>query len=386
MKGLAILGSTGSIGRNTLQVVRMHPERFKVVTLAAGNNVALVKEQAEEFRPAFISVASEEASEALKRSLSFQVETGYGVEGAMKAASFDGVVMAVSAISGAAGLLPTMAAIRAGVDLALANKEALVLAGSLVIDEAARRGVKIIPIDSEHSAVFQSLLGHRKEDVKRIILTASGGPFLTRPVDTLERATPEEALNHPRWKMGRKISIDSATLFNKGLEVIEARWLFALPPEKISVVIHPQSIVHSMVEYIDGSIMAQMSNPDMRGAIAYALSYPERVPSGTEHLGFRSLSLEFSDPDPERFPCLGLAYEALRLGGGAPAALNAADEVAVALFLEGRIPFTGIYRVMSQVLGRHKPMKIQTIEDVIEADRTAREAAQEAASSISDRT
>lgn len=385
VKNLSILGSTGSIGTNTLDVVRMHPDRFRVIALAGGANIALLKEQAEEFRPLFISTGSMEAASALKNSLSIPVEVGCGAQGAIRAAAFDGVDMAVSAISGAAGLLPTMAALEAGRDIALANKEALVLAGSLVIDEASRHKANIIPVDSEHSAVFQALMGHRKEDVKRLILTASGGPFLTTSIEKLERMSPEEALNHPRWKMGRKISIDSATLFNKGLEVIEARWLFGLPTKQISVVIHPQSIVHSMVEYVDGSVIAQMSTPDMRGAISYALSHPERISSGVRPLDFSSLTLEFSSPEAERFPCLGLAYRALEMGGTAPAVINAADEVAVGLFLEGRIPFTGIYRVMAEVLEVLGSKKISTLDDVIEADRAAREAAVKAASAISNK-
>lgn len=380
-KGISILGSTGSIGTNTLDVVRSHPERFRVVSMAAGRNIALLKEQIEEFRPAFVSVDSEDAAAALRNSLSVPVAVEAGPGAAMKAASLDGVDMTVAAISGAAGLLPTMAAVRAGKDIALANKESLVLAGRLVMEEAAKRGVNVLPVDSEHSAVFQSLLGHRREDLKRIILTASGGPFLKTPLPELERMGPEEALKHPRWKMGRKVTIDSATLVNKGFEVIEARWLFGLPPEKISVVIHPQSIVHSMVEYIDGAVMAQMSAPDMRSPISYALAYPERIASGTEPLDFSRLSLDFSAPEPERYPCLGFAYEALKTGGTAPAALNAADEVAVELFLEGRIPFTGISRVIGEVLGAHQSKEPGSIEDVLEADREARRLARSAAAS-----
>ncbi|MBE7415217.1 MAG: 1-deoxy-D-xylulose-5-phosphate reductoisomerase [Deltaproteobacteria bacterium] len=380
-KGISILGSTGSIGTNTLEVVRSHPERFRVVSMAAGRNIALLKEQIEEFRPAFVSVGSEDAAAALRNSLSVPVAVEAGPGAAMKAASLDGVDMTVAAISGAAGLLPTMAAVRAGKDIALANKESLVLAGRLVMEEAAKRGVNVLPVDSEHSAVFQSLLGHRREDLKRIILTASGGPFLKTPLPELERMGPEEALKHPRWKMGRKVTIDSATLVNKGFEVIEARWLFGLPPEKISVVIHPQSIVHSMVEYIDGAVMAQMSAPDMRSPISYALAYPERIASGTEPLDFSRLSLDFSAPEPERYPCLGFAYEALKTGGTAPAALNAADEVAVELFLEGRIPFTGISRVIGEVLGAHQSKEPGSVEDVLEADREARRLARSAAAS-----
>jgi len=374
-KGISILGSTGSIGTNTLDVVRMHPERFAVVSLAAGNNVELVKKQVEEFRPSFVSVFDEKAASALKASVSVPVEVGFGVEGATRAAAFEGVQMCVSAISGAAGLLPTMAAIRAGVDIALANKETLVLAGQLVMDEVKKRGVKFLPVDSEHSAVYQSMAGHRPQDIRRVILTASGGPFLNTPLEEFASITPEAALKHPRWKMGRKISIDSATLVNKGLEVIEARWLFDVPPDKITVVIHPQSIVHSMVEYIDGSIMAQMGCPDMKGPIAYALSWPERIDSGTPQLGFKGLSLEFLDPDPVRFPCLTLAYEALRTGGTAPAVLNAADEVAVAMFLEGRLPFTGISALIRGVVEEFPHNEVRSIEDVLEADRAAREAA-----------
>ncbi len=374
-KGISILGSTGSIGKNTLEVVRMHQDRFTVVSLAAGNNVGLLKEQVEEFRPAFVSAGDKSAASALKNALSIPVEVGFGAEGATRAAAFEGVQMCVSAISGAAGLLPTMAAIRAGVDIALANKETLVLAGPLVMEEVKKRGVKLLPVDSEHSAVYQSIAGHRPEDIRRVILTASGGPFLRTPIEEFAGITPEAALKHPRWKMGRKISIDSATLVNKGLEVIEARWLFDVPPDKITVVIHPQSIVHSMVEYIDGSIMAQMGNPDMKGPIAYALSWPERIDSGTPRLGLKGLSLDFLDPDPVRFPCLSMAYEALRTGGTAPAVLNAADEVAVAMFLEGALPFTGISSVIREVVEGFSHGDIRSIEDVLEADRAAREAA-----------
>lgn len=374
-KGISILGSTGSIGRNTLEVVRMHPERFKVVSLAAGSNIALLKEQIEEFRPAFVSVTDKNATEALRASLSVPVEVGFAMEGAERAAAFEGVQMCVSAIAGAAGLLPTMAAIRAGIDIALANKETLVLAGPLVMAEVKRRGIRLLPVDSEHSAVYQSIAGHRPEDIRRIILTASGGPFLKTPLHEFQNLTPREALNHPRWKMGKKITVDSATLVNKGLEVIEAKWLFDVPADKISVVIHPQSIVHSMVEYVDGSIMAQMGNPDMKGPIAYALSWPERIDSGAAPLGFQGLNLEFLDPEPERFPCLGLAFDALKMGGTAPAVLNAADEVAVGMFLDGALPFTGIYRVIREVMERLGSSRLASIEDVVEADTRAREAA-----------
>ncbi len=376
IKGIALLGSTGSIGRNTLEVVRRHPGRFRVVSLCAGGNAALLREQAMEFRPSFVSMHDRAAAAGLEGVLP-GVTIGAGVEGAVRAATLEGVDTVVSAISGAAGLVPTVAAIRAGKDIALANKETLVMAGPLVMGEARANGVALLPIDSEHSAVFQALSGHRAEDIRRIILTASGGPFLNSPAGSLSGVTPEAALRHPRWKMGRKISIDSATLMNKGFEVMEASFLFNQPASKIAVVIHPQSIVHSMVEYIDGSIVAQLSSPDMKGPIAYALSYPERIDAGTDGLGFNGLSLDFSEPDPARFPCLSLAYEALSMGGTAGAVLNAADEVAVERFLGGEVPFTGIYEIISEVLSRHAPSTITTVEDVLEADRWARDAALE---------
>jgi len=371
-KVLAILGSTGSIGTSTLDVVRANPDKFVVASLSAGSNIELVKAQVAEFSPSFVSVASKEAASALKDAISEKVTVGYGVEGATRAATIDGVEVVLSAISGAAGLVPTMAAIEAGKDIALANKETLVLAGPLVMDEVAKRGVRLLPVDSEHSAVFQSLAGHRDADIRRIILTASGGPFLNATDEELASVTPSQALNHPKWKMGKKISVDSATLVNKGLEVIEASYLFGLPPSKISVTIHPQSIVHSMVEYIDGSIVAQMSNPDMKGPIAYALSYPERIASVTPPLKLPGLTLEFREPDAARFPCLGLSYDALASGGTATAVLNAADEVAVEEFLKGTLRFTDIYRVLSEVLSRYAPVPVVSVEAVLEADAWAR--------------
>lgn len=375
MKGVSILGSTGSIGINTLEIIRRHPERFKVVSLAAGNNVRLLKKQIDEFAPRYVSVLTEKAARELKRSIKRGVEIGVGIEGAASAAAFPGADIVVSAISGAAGLVPTMAAIKAGRDIALANKETLVMAGAIVMREVKKRRIRLMPIDSEHSAVFQALEGHRRQDVRRIILTASGGPLLNTPLKRLKDVTPEEALNHPRWRMGRKISIDSATLVNKGLEVIEARWLFNMPAERISVAIHPQSVVHSMVEYIDGSIVAQMGAPDMRGPISYALSYPERIVSGAPALDLKGLSLEFAEPDMKRFPCLGLACDALKDGGVMPAVLNAADEAAVDAFLKGRIVFTGIHRVIAKTLDAFVPSKGDAIEDIIEADCEARDMA-----------
>ncbi|MBI5562471.1 MAG: 1-deoxy-D-xylulose-5-phosphate reductoisomerase [Deltaproteobacteria bacterium] len=374
-KGIAILGSTGSIGTNTLEVVRKSRGAFKAVALAAGNNAVALARQIEEFRPEFVSVGAEAAAIELKRTHGAACKIGFGPAGAAEAASYDGVDMTVSAIMGAAGLLPTMAAIEAGKDVAIANKETLVMAGPLMMAAALNAGVRLLPVDSEHSAIFQSLAGHRRSDVKRVILTASGGPFLDAPLAELRSVTPEAAVRHPRWSMGRKISIDSATLMNKGLEVIEARWLFGLEPRELSVCIHPQSVVHSMVEYIDGSFMAQLSAPDMKGPISYALSYPERLECGARPLTLAGLRLDFSDPDPQRFPCLGLAYGALEAGGAAPAVLNAADEVAVEAFLSGALPFTGIYELISRVLERHTQGAVSSIGDVLEADRWAREEA-----------
>ena len=377
MKNLAVLGSTGSIGVSTLEIVAAYPERFGIVALTAGNNLRLLQEQIGRFRPQIVAVVAEEDARQLRQNFGpGGPEILAGVEGLMACAGHTAVQMVVSAIVGAAGLVPTMAAIEAGKDVALANKETLVAAGPLVMAAAARRKIRLFPVDSEHSAIFQSLEGHRRDDVRRLILTASGGPFRNRPLSDLAAATPDEALAHPNWRMGRKISIDSATMMNKGLEVIEARWLFDLPGERIAVHIHPQSIVHSMVEYVDGSLIAQLGVPDMKAPIAYALSYPERLPLPMPALDLCALgSLSFQEPDPERFACLDLAYEALRAGGTVPAILNAANEVAVAGFLEGRIGFLEIPRVIRQVLDACHPGPLQHIEDALRADRWGRTAA-----------
>ncbi|MFQ5427869.1 MAG: 1-deoxy-D-xylulose-5-phosphate reductoisomerase [Thermodesulfobacteriota bacterium] len=372
MKTLAVLGSTGSIGRSTLDVVRANPERFSVSALSAGLNMELLKEQIEEFNPSYVSTLRPDDALWVEKHFKGRVKAGAGLDGAIAAAAITGVDMVVAAISGAAGLMPTLAAIEAGKDIALANKEAMVLAGSIVMEAAQKAGVSILPVDSEHSALFQSLAGHRITDVRRVILTASGGPFFNRPELDLGAVTPQEALNHPRWSMGKKVTIDSATLINKGLEVIEARWLFGLPAERISVSIHPQSIVHSMVEYVDGSIISQMGTADMRGPIAYALGYPERIGDTITPLGLERLSLEFFTPDTERFPCLDLAYAALRRGGTAPALLNAADEVAVEHFLGGNIRFTDIFTVIDRVLNSCAAREATVIEDVLDADNEAR--------------
>ena len=377
MKRLSILGSTGSIGVNTLQIVSQFPERFEVVSLSAGLNTSLLREQVLRFRPKIVSVLNKELSEALRRELPHvDVEIVYGVEGLIQVATHPEVDQVVSAIVGAVGLIPTLSAIKTGKTLALANKESLVMAGKIVMEEAKRNHAQILPIDSEHSAIFQSLLGHRKEDVRHLILTASGGPFLKLPFSRLHEVTIKEALNHPRWEMGKKITIDSASLMNKGLEVIEAHWLFDIPIEKIIVLIHPQSVVHSMVEYIDGSIVAQMGITDMKIPISYALSFPERLNLSLPPLELpKSEALTFSTPDPQRFLCLKLAYQSIERGETAPAVLSAANEVAVSAFLEGSIKFTEIPLLLQRVMEEHEVKSVHTIEDILKADHWARERA-----------
>ncbi|NDY43125.1 1-deoxy-D-xylulose-5-phosphate reductoisomerase [Dissulfurirhabdus thermomarina] len=374
MKRLSILGSTGSIGRSVLDVVRRFPGRFQVAALAAGRNVALAAEQVREFRPGLVAVLTRGLADELAGRLGdAAVEIRHGKEGYKAVAEADGVDLVVSAMVGAAGLEPTLAALEAGRDVALANKETLVTAGPLVTRIAAERGRRILPVDSEHSALFQSMEGHRRCDVRRLVLTASGGPFRGRPRSELAGVTPEEAVAHPNWSMGAKISVDSATLMNKGLEVIEARWLFDVPVDRIDVLVHPQSIVHSMVEYVDGSVVAQMGIPDMRIPIAYALAWPERLPLDLPRLDLaRAEPLTFEPPDLERFPCLALAYEAARAGGTAPTALNAANEVAVEAFLGGRLPFLAIPRVVRAVLEDFPAGRIERLEDVLSADALAR--------------
>ncbi len=377
MKRLAILGSTGSIGQSTLDVVARHPADFSVVGLAEGHDVEQLAQQIERFRPQAVSVRDAESAMRLTGLLgAHRPEIHHGLEGAALIAALPEAEMVVSAIVGAAGLTPTVAAIEVGKDVALANKETMVAAGELVSAIAARSGSRIIPVDSEHSAIFQSLEGHRHEDIARLLVTASGGPFLHASREEIERATPAQALKHPRWSMGAKITIDSASLMNKGLEVIEARWLFDIPPERIDVVVHPQSIVHSLVEYCDGCVLAQLGVPDMRAPIAYALSYPGRRPSGVERLDLaKAATLTFEAPDTERFPCLALAYDALQAGRTMPAVLNAANEVAVAAFLEERIPFGAIPRIVEGTMRAHDPRPVAAIDEVVAIDRWAREQA-----------
>jgi len=376
LKRLSILGSTGSIGKNTLEVISGHTDRFSVAALAARNNIGELESQIKAFRPDVVAVLDESAAEDLRKK-GLPVEVLAGEQGIIKAAVLDGVDMVVSAIAGSAGLVPTHAAIQAGKDIALATKETLVMAGDIIMSEASKKGVSIIPVDSEHSAVFQCLDGRDMNEVERLILTASGGAFLRSSISELESVTPD-ALKHPNWDMGRKITIDSATLMNKGLEVIEACWLFDMPFEKIDVVLHPQSIIHSMVEFIDGSVIAQMSVPDMKGPIAYALSYPGRLGGILPRLNLAGIrELTFEEPDRNKYPALSLTYEALRAGGTMPCVLNAANEVAVQAFLEERIPFTGITAVVSDTMSEHSVLKAGSIEDVLRVSEWARQKAKE---------
>jgi 1-deoxy-D-xylulose-5-phosphate reductoisomerase len=379
MKKLTILGSTGSIGVSTLEVVAAHPDKFRVVALTAGNNLELLKTQIEACNPELVSVLTAEKARALSRMLTGKKpQIMHGVEGMIAAATAAETTMVVAAIVGAAGLVPTAAAIMAGKDVALANKETLVTAGHLIMNMVRQKGVKLYPVDSEHCAVFQSMAGHRNEDISRVILTASGGPFLNWSKERLQKATVTDALNHPNWSMGRKITVDSATMMNKGLEVIEARWLFDIPVERIAVNIHPQSIIHSMVEYIDGSVMAQLGVPDMKGPIAYALTYPGRVPTGVKPLDLTALSgLTFFNPDSDRFPALQLAYRASQSGESMPAVMNAANEVAVEAFLGGHIGFMAIAQAIEKVMNLHDAHALGSIEEVLEADRWGRASARE---------
>jgi 1-deoxy-D-xylulose-5-phosphate reductoisomerase len=379
MKTLSILGSTGSIGRNALKIVEMFPERFAVKALAAKNNTKLLARQVEQFRPEIAVVFDQNCALELKSMLSSigGIEIMHGEDGYRSAAIHDDVDMVITAVVGAAGLMPTLAAVDAGKNIALANKETLVMAGEIVVKRAAAKGVRILPVDSEHSAIFQCITGNRREDLDRIILTASGGPFLDRPSDEFAGIRPAEALNHPTWQMGEKVTIDSATLMNKGLEVIEAKCLFGFSQEKIEVVIHPESVIHSMVVFKDGAIMAQMGIPDMKGAIAYAMSYPKRLALKQPIPDFAELgALTFVPPDLEKFPCLALAYKACETGETLPAVLNAANEVAVQAFLEHKIAFVKIADVIGETMERHTVVENSSLDDILEADQWAREQAE----------
>jgi len=373
---IAILGSTGSVGEQTLALVEAFPERYRAVALAAGRNLDKLAQQVRRFRPERVSVAEPEAAQELRRRLAgMPVEIGVGESGLLEVAAHPADLV-VSSLVGAVGLAPTLKAIRAGRHVALANKEVLVTAGALVLREVRAAGVTLLPVDSEHSAIFQALAGQRREDVSRLVLTASGGPFRTWDEARIARATVEEALAHPNWSMGPKITVDSATLMNKGLEVIEARWLFDVPPERVEVIVHPQSIVHSLVEFCDGSVLAQLGLPDMRVPIAVALAYPERLPLDLR-LDLSAVGrLDFEAPDRKRFPCLDLAYAALSADEAAPAVLNAANEVAVAAFLAGRAAFPAIAATNAAVLDAHVARAggapLRDLRDVQEADAWGR--------------
>ena len=370
-----MLGSTGSIGRQTLQVVEAFPDRFRVVALACQRSAELVVEQARRHRPRMVGVtdagAARQVAEALRGT---GIDVAGGPEAMARCAALCEAEVVVGAVAGVAGLEPVWEAVRAGKTVALANKEPIVVAGHLVTREAAQRGAQLIPVDSEHSAVFQTLLGQDRAGVRRVVLTASGGAFRDVPLEALAEVTAEQALAHPTWKMGPKVTVDSATLMNKGLEIIEARWLFGLRPEQIEVILHPESIVHSLVEFVDGSVLAQLAKPDMRLPIQFALSYPERLPRREESVDLAALgALHFAPLSGERWPCVGLARAALEAGGTASAALNAADEVAVSWFLEGRIRFTQIAEIVARALEEHKVGPGETIAELMAADREVRE-------------
>ena len=374
MKRIALLGSTGSIGTNCLDVIRHLRSRFQVVALTAYNSTETLADQAAEFHPTLCAVMNEKKVDDLRqRLLGTDIRVRTGSEGLIEAATHPEVDLVVNGLVGAAGLVPTIKAIEAGKDVALANKESLVMAGEFIMGLAHEKGVRLIPVDSEHSGIMQCLHGQRREDVARIILTASGGPFLNRRRDEFQSITPRQALEHPTWTMGPKITIDSATLMNKGLEVIEAQWLFSTPTSHIEVMIHQQSIVHSMVEFTDGSILAQLGMPDMKLPIQIALTFPERLNSHCSRIDFAQVSmLTFEKPDTEKFPCLGLAFRAAEQGGTAPAVLNAANEVAVHAFLDNRIPFEGIPSLIEETLTGHEGIDHPSLEEILAADEWAR--------------
>jgi 1-deoxy-D-xylulose-5-phosphate reductoisomerase len=382
-RAIAILGSTGSIGVNTLRVVDAFDDDFQVIALAAGRNVGKLAEQCARYRPELVSVETEDCAEELRAELrranvAAPPRILSGEAGLVEVATHERAGCVVSATVGAVGFVPTLRALEAGKRVALANKETLVIAGELMTRAAAASGAELLPVDSEHNALHQCLRGERRAEVRRLVLTASGGPFRTKPRAEMERATVAEAMRHPTWEMGAKITIDCATLMNKGLEVIEAHWLFGFEADRIDVLVHPESVVHSMIELVDGSVIAQLGVTDMRHAIQYALTYPERHPSQLPALDLTQMSaLHFDAPDTERFPCLALAYRALRAGGTCPAALNAANETAVAAFLEERIRLTDIPRVIESVLDGHEPRPVPDLDTVLETDRAARLSATE---------
>ncbi|HEY1658054.1 MAG TPA: 1-deoxy-D-xylulose-5-phosphate reductoisomerase [Candidatus Sulfotelmatobacter sp.] len=389
MKRISILGSTGSIGRSTLSVAESYPDRFQIVSLAAGSNIDAAYEQAIRWKPRLVSVAEEKSAQALRARLKqaglSEIEVLYGTEGTVKVATHPEVDFVVSAIVGVAGLEATYEAAKAGKTLGLANKECLVAAGELITAEARKQKIALLPIDSEHNAIHQCLRGGRMNEVERIWLTASGGPFLNTPRSQFSSITVEQALNHPTWRMGKRITIDSATLMNKGFEVIEACRLFHIPPAKVEVIVHPQSTIHSMVEFIDGSILAQFSVTDMRLPILYALTYPERIQSDMRFQVSNLRHLDFCPPDMNKFPCLRLAYEAVEAGGAKTVALNAADEIAVAAFLSNNIAFDGIPRVIEETVVASHSQSLGSIQEVLQADEEARRYAHERVAKVTER-
>jgi 1-deoxy-D-xylulose-5-phosphate reductoisomerase len=378
MRSIALLGSTGSIGVNTLDLVRRFPDRFKVSGLVAGRNVRRLASQIKEFSPRCVSIKDEGDVQPLRKLLGkHRVEILCGEEGAIAVATASDVDIVLAAIVGGAGLIPTLRAVYAGKEIALANKESLVMAGEIFVRAARENSVRLLPVDSEHSAIFQCLQGNRREEVDRLILTASGGPFLTTPLRQLGKVTVEQALRHPNWKMGRKITIDSATMMNKGLEVVEARWEFDIEPRRIEVVIHPQSVIHSMVRYQDGSIIAQLGVADMRIPIAYALAYPHRLNGGWKALNLTEhRELNFLAVEKRRYPALKLAYQAIEEGGTMPTVLNAANEVAVDAFLQRRIGFQDIHRIIEKTMHSHSASHPKQVEAILEVDRWARQRAE----------
>ena len=377
MRSIALLGSTGSIGVSTLDLVRRFPERFRIFGMVAGQNLKLLAAQIKEFAPQCVAIKNESDVPRLRKLVGKRsVNIAWGTKGATDISTAKNVDVVLAAIVGAAGLVPTLEAIRAGKEVALANKEALVMAGEILVNEAKRAKSRLFPVDSEHSAIFQCLEGNQRDEVDKLILTASGGPFLKTPLNQLSRVTISQALKHPNWKMGRKITIDSATMMNKGLEVIEAHWEFNMESSRIDVVIHPQSVVHSMVRYQDGTVIAQLGIPDMRIPIAYALAYPHRLNGGWKSLEVTDHGeLNFLPVDKKRYPALGLAYDALKQGGTMPAVLNAANEIAVETFLAGKIGFREIHQTIERTMCNHSPRAARDLEDVLDADRWARELA-----------
>ncbi len=375
-KGLSILGSTGSIGVSTLDVVASHPDRFRVLALAAHGSVDTIEQQARRFQPRLVVLFDAQKAEILRQRLNdMDIEIDTGLEGLCRAATYEGVNLVMSAIVGAIGLQPTIRAVEAGIDVAVANKEPLVMAGDLVLRPRTENYGQILPVDSEHNAIFQALQGHERSALRRILLTGSGGPFREWPLERMQTASVEDALKHPNWKMGPKITIDSATMMNKGLEVIEAYRLFGVSLDQVQVVIHPQSIIHSMVEFHDGSVLAQLGIPDMRVPISHALGYPERLSNELPSLNlFDIQTLEFYPPDLERFPCLRLAFEAARIGRTMPAVLNAANEIAVQAFLDGKIGFLDIPALIEKTMDQHSPVDLTDLAVALEADQWARTA------------